>query len=319
MPPSSRRPRTNRPRRRRSPNSPRRRARRLERRWSPSRQPRQTEAPASPRSCGATAPAKDNPAAKDSGKDAVAPATPASPAVATEQVAAPDPMASLDPADRADRGKDSRSARRQGRQDFRQQEGARRRRDVLSEPQSGAALVRQRRRERARQSRDRAAQGRRCRRPRSRTITRFRILPGIERGGAGRGRAEAHARPCSPMRAIVQAGRFPYSRVSDNIELPQAPPDTAAGARQARRGADAGKALEEFSPPHEAYQQAQGDARARCAASRRARRKIAGRAGAQAQPQGADGGCARAAAARAASASPARRPICATTPSSRKR
>src|SRR5512138_1704862 len=33
-------------------------------------------------------------------KDAAAPATPANPAVATEQTAAPDPMASLDPADR---------------------------------------------------------------------------------------------------------------------------------------------------------------------------------------------------------------------------
>src|SRR3954447_20935059 len=58
-----------------------------------------TEAPATSKDV-ATAPA-ETPAAKDSGKDAVAPATPPSPAVATEQVAAPDPMASLDPADRA--------------------------------------------------------------------------------------------------------------------------------------------------------------------------------------------------------------------------
>ena len=56
-----------------------------------------SSAPATPKDV-ATAPARFS-AAKDSGKDAVAPATPASPAVATEQVTAPDPLASLDPAD----------------------------------------------------------------------------------------------------------------------------------------------------------------------------------------------------------------------------
>ena len=59
----------------------------------------------------------------------------------------------------------------------------------------------------------------------------------------------------------VQAGRFPYSRVSsNNIELPQAPPEAGRRAHPVADAADAGKALDEFSPPHEAYR-AQGDAR----------------------------------------------------------
>ncbi len=57
--------------------------------------------------------------------------------------AVPDPLASLDPADRADRREDARPARRQGRHDLRQQEGARGGRGVLSEAQFRAALVRQ--------------------------------------------------------------------------------------------------------------------------------------------------------------------------------
>jgi murein L,D-transpeptidase YcbB/YkuD len=51
----------------------------------------------------------------------------------------------------------------------------------------------------------------------------------------------------------VQAGRFPYTRVSVNIELPQAPPEPADVLAKIASAADAGKALEDFSPPHEAY------------------------------------------------------------------
>jgi L,D-transpeptidase YcbB len=53
----------------------------------------------------------------------------------------------------------------------------------------------------------------------------------------------------------LQAGRFPYKRVSqNNIQLPQAPPEPAAILEKIVNATDAGKALDEFSPPHEAYQ-----------------------------------------------------------------
>jgi murein L,D-transpeptidase YcbB/YkuD len=53
----------------------------------------------------------------------------------------------------------------------------------------------------------------------------------------------------------LQAGRFPYSRMTNNIQLPQTPPEPAAiMAKMASAGEDAGKALDEYAPPHEAYQ-----------------------------------------------------------------
>src|SRR5262245_49241368 len=53
----------------------------------------------------------------------------------------------------------------------------------------------------------------------------------------------------------LQAGRFPYKRVSqNNIQLPQAPPEPSAILAKIINAADVGKALDEFSPPHEAYQ-----------------------------------------------------------------
>ncbi len=52
----------------------------------------------------------------------------------------------------------------------------------------------------------------------------------------------------------LQAGRFPYSRISTNsIELAQQPPDNAEVLARIAAAADAGKALEHYSPPHEAY------------------------------------------------------------------
>jgi L,D-transpeptidase YcbB len=51
----------------------------------------------------------------------------------------------------------------------------------------------------------------------------------------------------------LQAGRFPYTRVSNNIELPQAPPDPAAVLAKIADAANAGMTLEDFSPPHEGY------------------------------------------------------------------
>jgi murein L,D-transpeptidase YcbB/YkuD len=51
----------------------------------------------------------------------------------------------------------------------------------------------------------------------------------------------------------VQAGRFPYARVSRNIELAQAPPEPAEVLGTIADAADAGTALDAFSPPHEPY------------------------------------------------------------------
>jgi murein L,D-transpeptidase YcbB/YkuD len=52
----------------------------------------------------------------------------------------------------------------------------------------------------------------------------------------------------------LQAGRFPYNRLSRNIQLPQVPPDPATILGKMASAEDAGKALEEFSPPQEQYQ-----------------------------------------------------------------
>jgi murein L,D-transpeptidase YcbB/YkuD len=51
----------------------------------------------------------------------------------------------------------------------------------------------------------------------------------------------------------VQAGRFGYTRVSRNIELPQAAPEPTDILSSVADAADAGKALELFSPQHEPY------------------------------------------------------------------
>src|SRR5262249_40916031 len=51
----------------------------------------------------------------------------------------------------------------------------------------------------------------------------------------------------------LQSGRFPYTRVSNNIELPQDPPDPAQVLAKIAEAADAGAALDGFSPPHEGY------------------------------------------------------------------
>jgi L,D-transpeptidase YcbB len=52
----------------------------------------------------------------------------------------------------------------------------------------------------------------------------------------------------------LQAGRFPYTRVSNNnIELPQAPPEVADILTKLGNAADAGKALDAYAPQHLAY------------------------------------------------------------------
>jgi murein L,D-transpeptidase YcbB/YkuD len=52
----------------------------------------------------------------------------------------------------------------------------------------------------------------------------------------------------------VQAGRFPYTRVSRNIELPQAAPEPADVLNALAATQDAGKVLDTFSPQNQGYQ-----------------------------------------------------------------
>jgi murein L,D-transpeptidase YcbB/YkuD len=208
-----------------------------------------TEAPASPKDV-ATAPA-ETPAAKDSGKDAVAPATPASPAVATEQVAAPDPMASLDPADRAVAEK------------IRDLLAAKADKIFASKKERTAVEAFYQARNLAPLWLDKGVETARAKA----VIARLKDADaeGLDvndyktpnfAGMSPEALAEADLKLTQTVLTYarhVQAGRFPYTRVSVNIELPQAPPEPADVLAKIAGAADAGKALEDFSPPHEAY------------------------------------------------------------------
>jgi L,D-transpeptidase YcbB len=208
-----------------------------------------TEAPASPKDV-ATAPA-ETPAAKDSGKDAVAPATPASPAVATEQVAAPDPMASLDPADRAVAEK------------IRDLLAAKADKIFASKKERAAVEAFYQARNLAPLWLDKGVETARAKA----VIARLKDADaeGLDvndyktpnfAGMSPEALAEADVKLTQTVLTYarhVQAGRFPYTRVSVNIELPQAPPEPADVLAKIAGAADAGKALEDFSPPHEAY------------------------------------------------------------------
>jgi murein L,D-transpeptidase YcbB/YkuD len=208
-----------------------------------------TEAPASPKDV-ATAPA-ETPAAKDSGKDAVAPATPASPAVATEQVAAPDPMASLDPADRAVAEK------------IRDLLAAKADKIFASKKERTAVEAFYQARNLAPLWLDKGVETARAKA----VIARLKDADaeGLDvndyktpnfAGMSPEALAEADVKLTQTVLTYsrhVQAGRFPYTRVSVNIELPQAPPEPADVLAKIAGAADAGKALEDFSPPHEAY------------------------------------------------------------------
>jgi murein L,D-transpeptidase YcbB/YkuD len=56
----------------------------------------------------------------------------------------------------------------------------------------------------------------------------------------------------------LQAGRFPYTRVSRNIELPQTAPEPADILTTLAAAADAGKALDRFTPQQEPYRKLKG-------------------------------------------------------------
>ncbi len=51
----------------------------------------------------------------------------------------------------------------------------------------------------------------------------------------------------------LQAGRFPYWRVSKDIEMPQQPPDPAVVLTKVADATNVASAFDEFAPPHEGY------------------------------------------------------------------
>ncbi|MGZ3349322.1 MAG: L,D-transpeptidase family protein [Xanthobacteraceae bacterium] len=211
----------------------------------------------------ATAPSEAPAAAKDvaapavapgeapAAKDAAAPATPANPAVATEQTAAPDPMASLDPADRVVAEKIRDLLATKGDKLF------------AGKKERSAAETFYQSRNYAPIWLDKGIENARAKA----VIAR---LQGADADGldvndyktpsfaglAADAQAEAELKLVQTLLTYarhVQAGRFPYTRVSHNIELPQAPPEPADVLGKIAGAADAGKALEDFSPQHEGY------------------------------------------------------------------
>jgi L,D-transpeptidase YcbB len=186
-------------------------------------------------------------------KDAAAPASAPSPGVASEQVAAPaaDPLATLDPGDRAVAEK------------IRDLLAAKADKIFASKRERAAAESFYQARRLAPLWLDKGVENARARA----AIARLKgaDADGLEPSDyktptfAGLGPdalAEAELKLTDAVLTYarhLQAGRFPYTRVSHNIELPQAPPDAAEVLAKIADAADAGAALDQFSPPHEGY------------------------------------------------------------------
>jgi L,D-transpeptidase YcbB len=180
------------------------------------------------------------------------PAAPASPAATTEQSAAPDPLASLDPADRvvAEKIRDVLSTKAES--------------IFVSKAERAAVQSFYQGRSFAPLWLDKGVENARAKSAMAR-------LNGADADGleakdyrtpkfaelSADALAEADLKLTQTVLAFarhLQAGRFPYNKVSsNNIQLPQAPPDPAAVLAKMVEAADAGKALDEYSPPHEAY------------------------------------------------------------------
>jgi L,D-transpeptidase YcbB len=184
-------------------------------------------------------------------KDAASPASAANPTVASEQTAAPDPLATLDPADRAvaEKMRDLFAAKTD---------------KIFADKRERAAV------EAFYQARhlaplwlDKGVENARA----QAVIVRLKgaDADGLDvsdyktpvfAGLSGDALAEAELKLTQTVLTYarhLQAGRFPYSRVSHNIELPQAPPGPAEVLAKIANAANAGAALDDFSPPHEGY------------------------------------------------------------------
>jgi murein L,D-transpeptidase YcbB/YkuD len=177
--------------------------------------------------------------------------TVADPATATDQAAAPDPLASLDPADRAVAEK------------IRDLLATKLDRFFSNKKEGAAALAFYQNRNLAPLWLDKGVENARA----ASAIARMKSADadGLEPSDykppnfAGLGPdalAEAELKLTHTVLTYarhLQAGRFPYTRVSQNIELPQAPPEPAAILSRIADAADAGQALDMFSPQQEPY------------------------------------------------------------------
>src|SRR5216684_2419147 len=177
--------------------------------------------------------------------------TPPAPATATEQTVAPDPLASLDPADRAVAEK------------LRDLLAAKADKFFAGKKERAAAEAFYQNRNFAPLWLDKGVENARA----GSVIARMKSadIDGLEPGDykppnfAGLGPdalAEAElklTRTVLTYARHLQAGRFPYTRVSRNIELPQALPEPTDILGSIADAADAGKALDAFSPQNEPY------------------------------------------------------------------
>ena len=184
-------------------------------------------------------------------KDAAAPAPAATPAVASEQAAAPDPLAALDPADRAVAEK------------IRDLLAAKNNAIFASKREHAAVEAFYQNRHLAPLWLDKGAENARA----QAVIARLKnaAADGLDvndyktptfAGLSADALAEAELKLTQTLLTYarhLQSGRFPYTRVSNNIELPQDPPDPAQVLAKIAEAADASAALDGFSPPHEGY------------------------------------------------------------------
>jgi L,D-transpeptidase YcbB len=186
--------------------------------------------------------------------DSANPATPASPVAATEPTPPPDPLASLDPADRpvAEKIRDLFAATGTPEKIF------------ASKNERAAVEAFYKGRNLAPLWLDKGIVSARAKAVIARVkaadadgldLNDYR-LPSFE-GLSPDALAEADVKLTQTVLTFarhLQAGRFPYNRVShNNIALPQAPPDPAAVLASMVNAEDAGKALDAYAPPHEAY------------------------------------------------------------------
>ena len=190
-------------------------------------------------------------AAAPSAVEAITTVTPPNPTVATEQTAPPDPMAALDPADRAVAEK------------IRDLLAAKSDKIFAGKKEQAAVEAFYQKRTFAPMWLDKGVENARAKAVIARLknadadgleASEYKLptLAGLSPDAA----AEAELKLVQTVLTYarhVQAGRFPYTRISRNIELAQAPPETAEVLAKIADAADAGKALDDFSPPHEAY------------------------------------------------------------------
>src|SRR5262245_14361792 len=198
--------------------------------------------------------APPQPATPAATTETTATATPTAPAVAAEPAAAPDPLASLDPADRAVAEK------------IRDLLAAKVDKIFVSKKERTAVEAFYNNRNLAPLWLDKGVENARAKAVAARMkaadadglVASEYKSPNFAAASGPDAQAEAELKLTQTVLTFarhLQAGRFPYQRVSNNnIELPQAPPDAAEVLTKIADASNAAAALDSFSPPHEAYQ-----------------------------------------------------------------